>query len=465
MLAVLPVENLSRDPEQDYFSDGLTEELIAQLGGLKPARLGVIARTSSMRYKRTQKPIDQIGRELGVDYVLESSVRRDGGRVRVTAQLIQVRDQTHLWAESYERDLADVLRIQSEVSERVARSLAIELLPSERARLAGERPVNPEAHELCLKGRHHWNLRTPKDLLKATEYFRAAIAADPAYALAWAGLGDTYALYPHYGVLEPKEAFPQARTAAEKALSLDPALVEAEAALAFVVFYFDWDWAGTETRLKAILERRPDYATARQWYAEYLSAMGRHDQALREIRRARETDPLSPVLRVMEGYVLLYARRYEEALESLRRAEALEPNYPLLQTITARTFAEMGRYPEALEAYQRSDSLEGSALSNAAEEARVLALSGKRDEAKALIARLSASNRERETRTLFYLAGSFAALGETGQTMLLLERGFEERAVGLVRLRVDPRWDPLRSDPRFQDLLRRMNFPAKGPDA
>ena len=263
-------------------------------------------------------------------------------------------------------------------------------------------------------------------------------------------------------MLEPKEAFPQARTAAEKALSLDPALVEAETVLAFVVFYFDWDWAGTETRLKAILERRPDYATARQWYAEYLSAMGRHDRASARSAEPRETDPLSPVLRVMEGYVLFYARRYEEALESLRRAEALEPNYPLLQTITARTFAEMGRYPEALEAYQRGDNLEGSALSNAAEEARVLALSGKRDEAKALIARLSASGREREPRTLFYLASSFAALGETGQTMLLLERGFEERAVGLVRLRVDPRWDPLRADSAAGRPSFANELPCKG---
>jgi eukaryotic-like serine/threonine-protein kinase len=461
MLAVLPVENLNRDPEQEYFSDGLTEELIAQLGGLKPARLGVIARTSAMRYKRTQKPIDQIGRELGVDYVLESSVRREGGRVRITVQLIGAHDQTHLWAESYERDLAGVLAIQSEVSERVARSLAIELLPSERARLDQARPVNPEAHELCLKGRHHWYLRTTKDLLTATEFFRAAIAADPAYALAWAGLGDTYALYPHYGVLDSHSSFLQARTAAEKALALDPALVEAETTLAFVVFYSDWDWVGTETRLKRILERRPDYAIARQWYAEYLSAMGRHDEALQEIRRARETDPLSPILRVMEGYVLLYARRYEQALESLRKVQPLEPDYPLVYQISAQTYKAMGRYPEALGAYAHADELEALGGSPNPQVAEVLALSGKRDEARKLLATVSASGRGDESRWRLSLVAARAALGEIDEAIVLLGKAYDDRAVGLVRAGVDPRFDLLRAEPRFQDLLRRMKLPAR----
>ncbi len=459
MLAVLPVENLSRDPEQEYFSDGLTEELIAQLGGLKPARLGVIARTSAMRYKKTQKPIDEIGRELGVDYVLESSVRREGGRARITVQLIGVRDQTHLWAESYERELAGILAIQSEVSERVARSLAIELLPSERARLAASRPVNPEAHELCLKGRHHWNLRTPKDLVRATELFRAATAVDPSYALAWAGLGDSYALYPHYGVLSPHAAFPQARAAAEKALALDPALVEAETTFAFVVLYYDWDWAGSEKRLKGILERRPDYGIARQWYAEYLSAMGWHDDALREIRRARETDPLSPVFRVMEGYVFLYARRYEQALKSLRHVRPLEPDYPLLYTISAWVYRAMGRYPEALEAFRHANELEGADSANALGMAEVLSASGKPEEARRLLAKWTGPGRKEESETPLSLVVLHASLDESDEAIALLERAYDERAVGLVRVRVDPRFDRLRADRRFQELIRRMNFP------
>jgi serine/threonine protein kinase/tetratricopeptide (TPR) repeat protein len=460
MLAVLPVENLSRDPEQEYFSDGLTEELIAQLGGLKPARLGVIARTSAMSYKRTQKTVDQIGRELGVDYVLESSVRKEAGRVRITTQLIQVRDQTHLWAESYERDLSGILALQSEVSERVARSLAIELLPSERARLAGARPVNPEAYELCLKGRHHWNLRTAKDLLKATEYFRAATAADPSFALAWAGLGDSYALYPFYDVLGSRASFPQARTAAEKALALDPALIEAETTLAFVTFYYDWDWAGTETGLKRVLERRPDYAIARQWYAEYLTAMGRHDEALREIRRARESDPLSPIHRAMEGWVLYYARRYEEALESLRKVQPLEPDYPLVYDISAITYRAMGRYPEALGAYAQADKLEGAGGWEDVGIAAVLAASGKRDEARKLLAAGPGPGRRGQPQGPYDMALLHAALASNDEAMVWLERAYDEREANLVFAKVNPRLDPLRADPRFQRLLGRMNFPS-----
>ena len=461
MLAVLPVEDLNGDPGKDYFGDGLTEELIAQLGGLKPERLGVIARTSAMRYKGTRKPIDEIGRELGVDYLLESSVRREGGRVRITTQLIQVHDQTHLWAQSYERDLSGVLAIQSEVSKKVADSLSIELLPSERAQLGAGRPVNPEAYELCLKGRHHWNLRTAKDLLKATEYFRAATAADPSFALAWAGLGDSYALYPFYDVLGSGASFPQARTAAEKALALDPALVEAETTLAFVTFYYDWDWAGTDTRLKRILERRPDYAIARHWYAEYLSAMGRHDEALREIRRARVSDPLSPILRVIEGYVLYYARRYEEALSSLRDVQPLEPNYPLVYNWLANVYRAMGRYPEALAAYRRADELEGPG-SNDLGIALVLAASGKPDEARRLIAAKPDPLGAGERLGPGAMAALHLALGDKDEAMAWLERAYDDRDVGLVQAKVNPRLDALRADPRFQDLLRRMKFPASG---
>ena len=460
MLAVLPVENLSGDPAQEYFSDGLTEELIAQLGGLKPARLGVIARTSAMRYKKTEEPVDQIGRELGVDYLLESSVRREAGRVRITAQLIQVRDQTHLWAESYERDLSGVLAVQSEVSEKVARSLAIELMPSERARLAGVRPVNPEAHELCLKGRHHWNLRTPGDLLKATELFRAATGADPSYALAWAGLGDSYALYSHYEVLKPHEAFPQARAAAEKALSLDPTLVEAETTLAFVSFYYDWDWAGTEERLKRILARQPSYAVARQWFAEYLSAMGRHDEALREIRKARESDPLSPIIRVMEGYVLYFARRYEEALESLRKVLPLEPDFVLAYAIEGRTYAAMGRYQEALDAFRRADELSGGTSRFQLEMAAVYAGLGKREEARRMFDSILSPEWKGHRPSSVVEAMVRADLGDIDGAMRSLEKAFRERDVSLVRAKVNSGLDPLRSDPRFKDLLRRMNFPA-----
>jgi serine/threonine-protein kinase len=465
MLAVLPVENLDQDPAQEYFSDGLTEEMIAQLGRLQPRRLGVTARTSAMHYKRTQKPVDQIGRELGVDYLLESSVRHEAARVRITVQLIQVRDQTHLWAETFEREMEGIFAIQSEIAERVARSLAVELLPAERARLAEARSPKPEAHVLYLKARHHWNRRTPGDLLKATELFGAATGVDPDFALAWAGLADSYALYSHYGVLAPKAAFPQARAAADRALALDPTLVEAETTLAFVSFYYDWDWVGAERRLKQILDRQPDYAIARQWHAEYLSAMGWHDAALREIRRALESDPLSPVIRVMEAYVDLFARRYGESLEVCRRVHPLEPDHALAFFLEGRTYAAMGRYPEALDAYRRAGELSGEGGLSRPEIAEVTARLGKRDEARRMLEQMNGPAWAGQRPNPASLAAVHGALGEIDEAMGLLETAFQERDVLLVRVKVDPRFDPMRRDARFQELVRRMFFPAKEPDA
>jgi TolB-like protein len=461
MLAVLPVDNLSGDPNQDYFSDGLTEEMIAQLGRLQPRRLGVIARTSAMHYKRTQKPIDEIGRELGVDYILESSVRREANRVRITAQLIQVRDQTHLWAESYERELAGVLAIQSEVSERIARSLAVELLPAEQARLARPRLPNPEAYELYLKGRYHWNKRTAKDLLKATECFQAATAADPTYALAYAGLGDSYALYSFYGVLAPRESFPQARAAATRALEFDGTLVEALTTLAFVSFYYDWDWTAAETQLKQVLELRPGYAIARQWYAEYLTAMGQYEAAIPEIKRAQESDPLSPLLKMMEAYVYNFGRQYQQAIEAANRTLPLDPNYSITYHTLGFAYEALGRYGEALDAYRKSSELSGGDTGDELRIAGVHARSGRRREATDVLHRILSPRWDGQRPTPAGIAMVYAALGDRNEAVAWLERAYEARDVSLVRIRVDWRFDALRSDPRFQDLVRRMNFPPK----
>jgi TolB-like protein/tetratricopeptide (TPR) repeat protein/predicted Ser/Thr protein kinase len=459
MLAVLPVENLSGDPEQDYFVDGLTEEMIAQLGQLQPRRLGVIARTSAMRYKRTQKPIDQIGRELGVAYILESSMRREAGRVRITAQLIQVRDQTHLWAESYERELASILAVQSEVSQRVARSLAVELLPTEQTRLASARPVNPAAYDLCLKGRYHWNKRTAKDLLKATEYFQAATGADLTYALAYAGLGDSYALYNFYGVLPARESFPQARAAAEKALGFDGTLVEAQTTLGFISLYYDWNWVAAETQLKHVLELRPDYAIARQWYAEYLVAMGRTDAAMAEIKRAQESDPLSQLLKLMEGYVSYYGGRFDDAIEACRRALPLDPTYAVTYAILGRACEAKGSYGEARDALQRADQLTGGESIYRLDVARLNARSGRRTEAARMLRQILSTPPGAQRPRPTDIALIHAALGENDEAMVWLEKAYQEREVQLVRAKVDPRFNPLRNDPRFQALLRRMNFP------
>ncbi|HEY7679285.1 MAG TPA: protein kinase, partial [Terriglobia bacterium] len=296
MLAVLPFENLSGDAEQGYFSDGMTEELIAQLGRLRPQQLGVIARTSAMRYKHSGKGIDQIGRELGVDYILEGSVRREAGRVRITAQLIQVRDQTHLWAENYERALTDVFALQSDVSRRVADSLAVQLLPAGHAALARAPTMSPEAHEAYLKGRFYWNQRTRDSLLKGLEYFRRATELDPNYALAYAGLADSYAILASNGHSPPAEVMPKAGQAANKALEIDETLAEAHATLGMIEWGSEWDFAAAEREFKRAIELRPSYAYAHQWYGMLLGGLGRLEEGRAELQEARQLDPLSTTI-------------------------------------------------------------------------------------------------------------------------------------------------------------------------
>jgi TolB-like protein/DNA-binding winged helix-turn-helix (wHTH) protein len=288
MLAVLPCDNLSGDPEQEYFSDGMTDEMIAQLGRLQPARLGVIARTSAMHYKGTDKHVDEIGRELGVEYILECSVRREGDRVRITAQLIQVSDQTHLWAASYERELAGIFAIQSEVSRQIARSLEVELLPAERARPSGAGTINPEAYEAYLKGRYFWNKRTEEGIKKSLDYFQQAVARDPDYALAYSGLADAYLVGIFVGYLPSQDNHPKGLAAALRAVELDDTLAEAHASLANFEI---GNWLVEEKELKRAIELNPNYAPARIWYAMHLSARGRHEEALAEGKKALELDP------------------------------------------------------------------------------------------------------------------------------------------------------------------------------
>src|SRR2546429_412815 len=316
MLAVLPFENLTGDPRQEYLSDGLTEEMITQLGRMHPERLGVIARTSAMQYKNTQKGMDQIGRELGVAYVLEGSLRRAGDHVRVSAQLIQVRDQTHLWAESYERDLRDILALQNDVAQAIARQIEIKLTPQQQARMARARSIDPRVYEFYSKGRYFWNKRSEEGYRRAIQYFQQAIARDSEYAPAYAGLADAYALLGSMPNVElPRsEAMPRARAAALKALELDDSLAEAHTSLAFVRMHFDWDWPGAEREFVRALQLNPGYATAHHWYAFWLIAQGRAEDALQEIRAAQRLDPLSLIINTGGGEILDYGRRPDEAI-------------------------------------------------------------------------------------------------------------------------------------------------------
>ena len=457
VLAVLPFENLSGNQEQEYFSDGLTEEMITELGRLRSRQLSVIARSAVMRYKRKTKNVAEIGRELSADYLLEGSLRREGQRVRISAQLIRASDQTHLWAESYDRDLVGILALQSEVARAVAGQIRLALSAEEETRLAGARPVAPEAHEAYLRGRFFWNKRTPEDLRKALGHFQQAIEKDPRFARAYAGLADAYVLLEDYADVSPKEAFPKAKVAAEKALEIDPGLAEAHASLAMVKFAYEWDWAGAEKGFQHAIDLSPSYATAHHWYALLLASLGRLDQALTEIRRAQRLDPFSPGLKSAEAWrVHAAARRYDVALEELRTALELDPNYHLTHNRRGLVCVLTGRYEEGIQELQRALPT-ASSPHLLADLGTAYALADRKAEARNVLKTLT--DRASQTYVSPYrLALIHAALGEKEAAIKSLRQAFEERDIGMVQLKVEPRLDALRQDPRFRDLLRRMHL-------
>jgi TolB-like protein/Tfp pilus assembly protein PilF/predicted Ser/Thr protein kinase len=357
-IAVLPLANLSGDPEQEYFADGMTDELITNLSKIRALR--VISRTSVMGYKGAKKPLPEIARELNVDAVVEGSVLRLGDRVRITAQLLHAPTDRHLWAESYERDLRDVLALQSEVAKAVAREIKIVVSPQEQARLASARPVNPEAYRLCLLGRFHWNKRTEEGFKNAIDQFQRAIEIDPAYAPAYAGLADSYILLSNNGFLPAKEAMPRGKAAAHKALEIDESLAEAHTSLAFACTVYDWDWAACEKEYKRAIELNPNYATAHHWYGDYLSDVRRHAEAIAELQRAQQLDPLSPQISACLGFRYTCARQYQEAIRRLQNTVSLFPDFAGAHRWLGATYQAIGVYPEATVAYQKARSLSGA---------------------------------------------------------------------------------------------------------
>lgn len=451
MLAVLPFENLSGDAEQDYFSDGLTEEMITQLGRLHPQRLGVIARTSAMQFKSTEKSIDEIGRALKVDYILEGSVRREGQQVRITAQLIQVQDQSHLWAASYQRDLASILNLQTEVAGEIARSLTLELLPAQKRQLARQRSVQPESYEAYLMGRYHWNKRTQQGLEKSLKHFQQAIQKDPTYAPAYAGMADTYLILGQYGYLQRDQAFAKTKQAALKALEIDNSLGEAHASLAAVLESSEWDWAGAEAGFQQAIELNPAYATAHQWYADFLAEMGRLDESVDEIERALELDPLSLIIRANGGKILIYARRYDDAVEQCQKVLEMDADFLPAHACLGLAYAMKGMDEEALHHARKFGRLPLIGFAHA--------LAGQREKALEIVQELEEHPRSEFYSSTATIALIYAHLGETEQAFAWLERAYQERAIPLS-LKVDPMFDPLRSDLRFHKLLRRMNIPG-----
>ncbi len=450
-LAVLPLENLTGDPEQEYFVDGMTEALIANLG--KIGALQVRSRTSIMQYKDVKKPLPEIARELNVDAVVEGSVVRVAEQVRISAQLIHAPTDTHLWVDSYERDLRDVLALQSEVAQAIARQIEITVTPDQEARLAASaRPVNPETYKAYLKGMFYLNKFTPEGREKGLAYLHQAIEKDPADPLAYAGLAGGYSIIGH-GPAPSPEALPRAEAAALKALELDDTLAEAHTILAEVKLYYDWDWAGAEQALQRALELNPNLALTRAHYSWYLQLFGRTDEALAEMKRAQELDPLAPIYTAWLGDQYLWAGQYDEAIDEARKSLELDSDFPVGLYTLGSIYAAKGMYEEAIAAHQKAGAVDpdlGWALG------RTYALAGQRDEALNVLADLG---KEYQQRNAWGVAEIYAALGEKDEAFRWLEAGYEYRHNWIPWMGWNPNYEPLHDDPRFGDLLRRLNFP------
>ena len=455
-LAVLPLESLSNDTSQDYFADGMTDELISDLGQISALR--VISRTSVMAYKHARKPLPEIAHELNVDAIVEGTVLRSGDQVRITAQLIDAAADKHLWSQSYEGELKDTLALQNQVARAIADQIRINLNPQEQAALKSAKVVNPEAYQSYLKGRYFWNKRTPDSLKVALAYFNQAIDEDSNYAQAYSGLADTYALLGdwQYAVMTPKEALPKAKIAATKALELDNTLSEAHNSLAFCFDAFDWDLESAGKEFQRAIELNPGYATAHHWHAWHLSLLGRYDEAIEEMKKAKNLDPLSLIINADLAELLVIAHFSDESIIQSRKTIEMDPNFALAHNQLAQAYLQKHMNREAIAELQKAVELSGSSPTCVANLARAYAASGKTSEAIKLLGDLK-KHSNRSYSDASEIAVIYAALGDKDQAMRWLEIGYAERFNPGVLLR--PGFDPLRSDPRFQDLVLRIGFP------
>jgi TolB-like protein/DNA-binding winged helix-turn-helix (wHTH) protein/Flp pilus assembly protein TadD len=456
-LVVLPFANLTGDAEQEYFSDGLTEELIAQLARLQPERLGVIARTSAMHYKGARKRADEIGRELGVDYLLEGTCRRSGNRVRVTVQLVDTRDQAPLWSETYEHEVRDVLQLQASLARDVAAQIRLRLSRAEEARLGPPAPVHAEAYSLYLQGRYFARQRTAAALSRAVERFQDALALQPSYAPAHAGLADVHVLRAFYGLEKPREALSAARQAALAALRHDPAAAEAHTAIALVRLYADWDWSGAEEAFTRALALNPGDAMARHRYGYYyLRARGRIPEAVDEVRRALALDPLSLGINVALADLYVDAGRVDQALDQCRRTLELNSGFHVAHIVRAEAYERRGDLASAIASFERAATLAPSSATPVVEIARLHAQAGRTTEARRILAERATPDQHVGT---LQRARLHVALGETGEALRVLEEAYQDRLLGIERVRHDPHLRPLHAHPRFQQLLRRIGPP------
>lgn len=456
-LVVLPLENLTGDKEQDYFADGMTDDLTANLAKIRSLR--VVSRSTAMAYKGTHKPLSEIARELRVDAVVEGTVLRAGNRVRITAELVQVSTDQHLWAETYESQIGDVLALQNRVSSAIVDEIRINLTPEDKERLAKNPSVSPEAYEDYLKGRYYWNKRSGDGFTKAIGYFEDATRKDPQYALAYAGLADCYGIIGAtiYGTVPAEEAAPKARAAAIRALQIDPSLAEAETSLATAKFNYDWDWAGAAEGFKRAIQMDPKYATAYQRYSLYSIAMGRFDDSFDQIKRARDLDPLSISINSSFGWRLYLARQYDRSIAQLRDTLEMDPDYEWAHLILGQAYQEKGEFNLALAELKKAVELSRNSPLTVSALAHAYAVHGNTAEAQKLLAQLMMQSRTQYVSP-YYIAVVYLGLGKNDAAMDWLDKAFADRSNGLVFARVEPELDPLRSEPRFIALENKLNF-------
>ncbi len=460
-LVVLPLENLSGDSDknQDYFADGMTDELIANLAKIHSLR--VISRSTAMAYKGTRKPLSEIARELHVDAVVEGTVMRVGSRVRITAELVQVSTDHHLWAETYESQIGDVLALQNRVSSAIVNEIRINLTPEDRERLAKNPAILPEAYENYLKGRFYWNKRTDENLTKAIAYFAQATRQDTHYALAYAGLADCYAIIGAtiVGTMPVDEAAPKARAAAERALEIDTYLAEAATSLATLKFNYDWNWAGAEEGFQNAIRLNPSYATAYQRYSLYLMAMGRFQDSFDQINKARERDPLSISINFSLGWRLYTARQYDRAIEQLQNTLEMDPSYELPHLVLGQAYEQRGQFDLAIPELRKAVELSHGTPLMVSALAHASARAGNKEEARKLLEELTLQSRKQYVSP-YYFAVVYIGLGENEKAMDWLEKAFADRSNGLVFMKVEPELDNLRSNPQFIALQQRLKLPG-----
>jgi serine/threonine protein kinase/tetratricopeptide (TPR) repeat protein len=455
-LAVLPFENVSRDQGHEYLSDGIAGSLINNLATVP--KLRVLAQSTVFRFKGRSIDPQAVGRELNVRAVLTGRIMQSGGSLRIGTELVDVATGTQLWGAQYNRKPGDIFAIQDEISNEISGNLRLKLTRADKKRLTKRQTEDAEAYRLYLKGRHHWNQWTEDGFYKAIEHFQQAVDKDPAYALAYTGIADSYVLLGWNSYLPPKDAFPRGKMAALAALRLDPDLAEARTPLAAVSWLYDWQWSEAQAEFKRSLKLNPVHPTANHWFAEFLMTMGRHQEVIAAMKKSQELDPLSLIISVAIGWAFYMARRYDEAIEQLRRTVELDPNYPVTYWILGLLLRKIGQYEAAIAEGEKGVQLSGGSTLMKAALAQSLATAGQKEKSLHILDELTKLSRHKYVAPYFF-AGVHTGLGEADRAMEYLEKSFEEHSHWLIYLHLDPGMDGLRSDPRFLELLQRVGLP------